>query len=77
MDDILWGLNERVTLLNGVDMSKLVTFSVSDNPILTDEEKSKMKLYYGDDALFKHILWYDGVDLVKQLESDNIKVYIK
>lgn len=76
MDDILWGLNERVTLLNGVDMSKLVTFSTSDNPILTDEEKFKMKSCYGYDIIFQNIAWYDGIDLLKQLESEDVKVYI-
>ena len=76
VDDILWPLNKRVAERTGVDFNKLCTFSIFENPLLSESEKERVLKAYGDSNIFKNITWYSGAEKIMALEKYGVRVYI-
>ena len=76
VDDILWSLNKRVSERVGIAFSDLCTFSIYENPRLSEKEKEQVLTAYNDPDLFKDIDWYPGAERIMELERHGIKVYI-
>lgn len=76
VDDVLWGLNEKICSERGIDYSKIVTFSSSANPLLSESEKKELKESYGDAKIFRNIKWYEGVSELFSLEGYGATVII-
>lgn len=60
VDDILWDLNGRICQEYSIDFSNIVSFSISDNNVLSDIDKKKLVAGYIDENTFKDIEWYNG-----------------
>ena len=73
VDDILWSLNRRVCKQTGIPYEEIITFSIHENPLLTESEKEKMLKQYGNPESFKNIPWFDGIKRIMELKAD---VYI-
>ena len=41
VDDILWDMNGRVAKLTGIDYKKFTSFSVYENPNVTDADRDR------------------------------------
>lgn len=76
MDDILWALNKRIADRHGIDHNKLVTYSIFENPILSDNEKEAILRAYNDPSVFEDIEWFDGADRIMVLEQFGARVFI-
>lgn len=76
IDDILWPLNKRVAKITGIDYSKLQTFFVKNNTLLSDYEKDLVFKAYFDPNIFKDIEWYHGAEKIMELEKYGVNVYI-
>lgn len=68
-DDILWGLNEKVSNETGVDYTELVTFSIDENPYLTDSDKRLVSAMYHSAELFEDMKFYEGVERLKDINA--------
>lgn len=69
-DDILWNLNQRMCDMTGIDYNKLVTFSVYENPLLSEAERQKVLHAYRSVELFTDIVFYDGIHRISDLDAD-------
>ena len=76
LDDTLWALNKRACEMANVDYNKIDTFKLTENKLLTDEEKSRMLKIYNSIDLWKNIKWEDGVTDLMSLKQFGAKVYI-
>lgn len=72
IDDTLWGLNKQVCLQTGISYEKIITFSVHENPLLTEIEKQKMLAAYGNPEIFKNIKWFKGIERIMKLKNADI-----
>ena len=62
MDDILWDLNRVATDMAKIPYDKIIVFHVSENPLLTEEQKKALKQAYSSDELFDNMVWYEGAE---------------
>lgn len=77
MDDTLWSLNKRICQHTGIPYEKIITFSIHENPLLTESEKQMTLSFYGNTAMFENIEWFDGVSqLNDMIHDENINVFI-
>lgn len=76
VDDVLWGLNKRVTSSLGIDYNKITDYSVKKISTLSDLEKKNLLNSYSNPEMFIDIKWYDGVKDILKLEDKGCKVYI-
>lgn len=76
MDDVLWDFDGRVCKRIGLDKNRVVTFKVSENPLLNDEEKDTLRRAYADASIFDNIVWYDGINRISELTSMGADVHI-
>lgn len=76
VDDILWGLNAKVSEITGIPEEKLITFALQENPLLTDEEKERVMSIYMSSEQFRDIKWYPGVERIMSLEQYGAEVHI-
>lgn len=76
MDDTLWDLNERACRMAGIDFSKLQTFSLTDNPLLTASEKTRLSKVYNSIELWRDIIWDPYAADIITLEKLGAKVFI-
>lgn len=76
MDGCLWGFDERVCERIGLEYDRVVTFHVSENPLLDDEEKQRLRAGYMDPNIFENIIWYDGADRIRDLVDNDAYVGI-
>lgn len=77
MDDTLWSLNKRICQHTGIPYEKIITFSIPENPLLTESEKQMTLSSYGNTAMFENIKWFDGVSQLNDMIHDkNINVFI-
>jgi hypothetical protein len=70
VDDILWDLNRKAAKLAGISYNDIITFSLNENPLLTDDEKIRLKSVYGSEELFKNIEWFKNIDRINHLNAD-------
>ena len=70
VDDTLWSLNKRVCKEINIPYENIITFSVYENPLLTDAEKEKLIAAYGNPEYFKNIQWFDGIERIIDLNAD-------
>lgn len=77
IDDILWGLNERVSSLTGIDVQKMVRFYVPENDALTESEKRAVMDAYKDPRTFEDMKLYKGVERLRVLEGYGFQVHIQ
>ena len=73
VDDVLWSLNRRVASIANVDYDKIITYSITDNPILSSDEKKRILDVYFDDSIFEDIEWYPAIKFLNTINAD---VYI-
>ena len=78
LDDTLWHLNKKASELTGINFNKLKTFITVENPLLTEEEKTKLLDIYGNPILWNDIELIDGAKSIYSLEqlADDIRIYI-
>lgn len=77
MDDTLWSLNKRICQHTGIPYEKIITFSIHENPLITESEKQMTLSSYGNPAMFENIEWFDGVNqLNNMIHDENINVFI-
>lgn len=77
MDDTLWSLNKRICQHTGIPYEKIITFSIPENPLLTESEKQMMLSSYGNTTMFENIEWFDGISqLNDMIHDENINVFI-
>ena len=76
LDDTLWNLNEKACKIAGVDYNKIRNFKLHENPFLTDSEKDKLWELYQNPMLWKDLEWLDGAKDIKDLESDDVEVWL-
>ena len=76
VDDILWDLNGRICQEYSIDFSNIVSFSISDNNVLSGIDKKKLVAGYIDESTFKEIEWYNGVSNLFDLEKLGANVFI-
>lgn len=77
MDDTLWSLNKRICQHTGIPYEKIITFSIHENPLLTESEKQMTLSSYGNTTMFENIEWFDGVSqLNDMIHDENINVFI-
>lgn len=76
MDDILWDLNRVATNMVKIPYDKIIIFHVSENPLLTEEQKKALKQSYSSDELFDNLVWYEGAEKIFTLESKDVEVSI-
>lgn len=77
MDDTLWSLNKRICQHTGIPYEKIITFSIHENPLLTESEKQMTLSSYGNTTMFENIEWFDGVSqLNNMIHDENINVFI-
>ena len=76
LDDTLWNLNEKACKIAGVDYNKIRNFKLHENPLLTDSEKDKLWELYQNPILWKDLEWLDGAKDIKDLESDEVEVWL-
>ena len=76
LDDTLWPLNKRACKLANVDFDKIRNFALSENPLVTEDERERLSKVYNSVELWKEIHWFEGARDLKQLEQYNAKVYI-
>ena len=76
LDDTLWNLNEKACKIAGVDYNKIKNFKLHENPLLTDSEKDKLWELYQNPILWKDLEWLDGAKDIKDLESDEVEVWL-
>lgn len=77
MDDTLWSLNKRICQHTGIPYEKIITFSIHENPLLTESEKQITLSSYGNTAMFENIEWFDGISqLNDMIHDENINVFI-
>lgn len=77
MDDTLWSLNKRICQHTGIPYEKIITFSIPENPLLTESEKQMTLSSYGNIAMFENIKWFDGVSqLNNMIHDENINLFI-
>ena len=69
MDDTLWNLNEKACEMAGIDYDKIQHYSLSDNTLLTSEEKHKLKDLYSSVDLWKGMKWVRGARKIHEIES--------
>lgn len=76
MDDILWGLNDRVCERLGIDIRKVTNFTLWKCNQLTEKEQQAMLHAYAQKSTFQNIVFFKKVkDLIK-LETKNTRVSI-
>lgn len=68
VDDTLWGLNDFITKLHGIDIRKIKRYKTIENDELTEEEKRLIIGSYGDPDIFKQLLFYEGCERVFDLQ---------
>lgn len=76
LDDTLWNLNEKACKIAGVDYNKIRNFKLHENLLLTDSEKDKLWELYQNPMLWKDLEWLDGAKDIKDLESDEVEVWL-
>lgn len=78
LDDTLWNLNEKACRIAGIDITKLITFKIHENPLLTDEEKDRLYKVYQDPKLWEDITYCEGANKIAELEKKykDVKVFI-
>ena len=77
MDDTLWSLNKRICQHTGIPYEKIITFSIHENPLLTESEKQMTLSSYGNTTMFENIEWFDGISqLNNMIHDENINVFI-
>lgn len=77
MDDTLWSLNKRICQHTGIPYEKIITFSIHENPLLTESEKQMTLSSYGNTTMFENIEWFDGISqLNDMIHDENINVFI-
>lgn len=69
-DDILWPLMRRVTQRLGIDFLRATAiFRISDNPLLTQEEKQAIYAAFCDESFFYDIEFHDDIEgILRSLE---------
>ena len=76
LDDTLWGLNNLVTSLVGADYNKITTFVITDNENFSEEAKAQFIEKYYDINTWKQMVLYEGANRLRELETDEVRVYI-
>ena len=76
MDDTLWDLNKRACRMARIDFNKLQTFSLTDNPLLTESEKTRLSNVYNNVDLWRDIIWDPYATDIITLEKLGAKVFI-
>lgn len=75
-DDVLWDLNTRVALRNGIDPNCLVNFAMLENEALTMPERQAMLAGFRDADSFVDIKFYDGANDILNAENFGAAVMI-
>lgn len=75
IDDTCWGFNDKVCHLTGIDKQKIITYNFNKNPLLSNEEKEKLRKAYSDETIFEHIKFYPDFGQVKRLMAAGIDVF--
>ncbi len=77
LDDVCWGLNPRATRFVGVPLEKLIEFHVTENELLTDEEKQALWAAYQNPQVFQDIDFYPGFEDMMKLRQFGLDPFIK
>lgn len=73
VDDILWGLNEKVAYVLGYDINKITNFSIRKCDLIDEKTQSKIISLYSNPEIFKNMKFYEGVeDLILRLEDTGV-----
>lgn len=56
LDDTLWPLNKRACKLTNVDFDKIRNFVLSENPLVTEDERERLSKIYNRFTLRKQRL---------------------
>lgn len=76
LDDTLWRLNERAANIAGIDSNLLNCFLVTENTLLTPDQKERVLKIYQSKSLWDNISYESGYERLKDLEQYDCKVYI-
>lgn len=76
VDDVLWGLSERVAEHVGVHYSKLVDFHILENDLLTMKQRLAINEAYRTPQIFRNIEFFPGAERIFELESFGVLVQI-
>ena len=72
IDDTLWSLNRKICKELDIPYEDISTFSIHENPILTEKQKQQMLAKYSDPDSFKNIAWFDGVEQIMNIQNADI-----
>lgn len=74
VDDILWGLNERVAKIIGYDINLITNFSIRKCNQLDADTQERIISLYSDIDVFNNMDFYDGAEDLLMLEDAGIDV---
>ena len=72
VDDTLWSLNKKICNELDIPYENITTFSVHENPFLTERERQQMLSKYSDPNSFKNITWFDGIEQIENIKDADI-----
>lgn len=76
VDDILWGLNEKVAEILGYDGNLITNFSIRKCTKIDADTQEKIIALYGNINTFKEMKFYEGVEDLLRLEEAGVEVSI-
>lgn len=76
VDDILWGLNERIANILSYDINKITNFSIRKCYLIEEDTQNKIIDLYRDVNIFKNMDFYNGVENLMILEEVGVDVQI-
>lgn len=78
VDDVMWGLNQRVSELTGIPYEKFTVYHIPQNPNLTDAEKELVLSAYHDSKTFQNIVFSDTIiSLINQIHHEYMNYEVK
>ncbi len=76
VDDILWGLNQKVADILCYDVNRITNFSIRKCTQVDEETQSKIIALYQNVNVFKNMKFYEGVEDLLMLEEVGLDVSI-
>lgn len=76
IDDILWGLNQRVADRLGYNNNYITNFLIHENKHLSTKLKNDIIESYHDLSIFENIQWYEGISEIVNIEQFGTCVFI-
>lgn len=76
VDDVLWGLNQRVMKLLDLDIARSIEFRISASPTFTPSEQQAILACFHDAKIFEHIKFYPGARQILAVEPYGATVRI-